>query len=172
MNAPIKVNNSGIVLLQSYIPLLFARLNLTDDDRFISAEAQQRAVHYLQFLVTGHSQTADHYLALNKILCGLKPQDTVGTEITITAPEAELCESLLHAAMSHWPAIGASSIDGFRGNWLVRDGELDGSSSKSADWQLTVEKRVYDILINKSPFSFSIVKFPWMNKVLRVNWAT
>ncbi|MFZ6770095.1 contractile injection system tape measure protein [Undibacterium sp. Di26W] len=168
MNTTFNVNNSGLVLLQSYIPLFFSRLHLTVDDRFVSADAQQRAVHYLQFLATGHSQTADHYLVLNKILCGFKPQDTVDTNITMPTADKELCESLLHAAISHWTAIGASSLDGMRGNWLVRDGLL----SENGEWQLAVEKRAYDILINKSPFSFSVIKFPWMNKVLRVSWPS
>ncbi|MBC3919066.1 hypothetical protein H8L32_16360 [Undibacterium sp. CY18W] len=172
MITSIKVNNAGLILLQSYVPTLFSHLHLTEDNRFISAEAQQRAVHYLQFLVTGHSQTADQYLTLNKILCGFKPQDTVGTGITLTAEEALLCEGMLHAFMGHWSAIGASSVEGMRGNWLVRDGALDGSSGDSADWHLKVEKRAYDVLINQCPFSFSIIKFPWMNKVLRVTWPT
>ena len=74
---------------------------------------------------------------------------------------------LIEAAISHWTAIGRCSVDAFRGNWLIRDGILTEHEDK---WELTVEKRVYDLLLNKSPFSFSIIKHPWMSKPLYVNW--
>lgn len=169
MSTPFKLNNAGLVLLHSYTPMLFSRLALTENDTFVSAEAQQRAVHYLQFLVTGHMSTPDHYLALNKILCGLKPQEPVVSGIIMPAAEVELCESLLQAAINHWSAIGSSSLDGFRGNWLVRDGLL---SEQTGQWDMTVDKRAYDLLLNRSPFSYSIIKMPWMSKALHVTWPT
>ena len=42
---------------------------------------------------------------------------------------------------------------------------------KNDFWELTVEKRAYDLLIHKSPFSFAIIKYPWMEKPLHVVWA-
>lgn len=69
--------------------------------------------------------------------------------------------------ISYWPAIGNTSVNGFRGNWLVRDGLLTELEDK---WELTVEKRAYDVLIHQSPFSFSIIKLPWMEKPLHVTW--
>jgi hypothetical protein len=67
----------------------------------------------------------------------------------------------------NWPAIGASSIDGFRGNWFVRDGIL---VEKEDRWDLLIEKRPYDLLLGQSPFSFSVISFKWMNKPIFVNW--
>ncbi len=87
--------------------------------------------------------------------------------ITLSANERILVDGLIKAAIGYWPAIGNCSIDGFRGNWLVRDGLLTEFEDK---WELTVEKRSYDILIHKSPFSFSIIKYPWMAKPLHVTW--
>ena len=87
--------------------------------------------------------------------------------ITITADQKEVMNGLINAAISYWPSIGETSIDGFRGNWLVRDGLL---IEKEDRWELTVEKKAYDLLINQSPFSFSVVKYPWMEKPLYVTW--
>ncbi|WP_297845783.1 contractile injection system tape measure protein, partial [Pseudomonas sp.] len=64
---PIPINNAGLVLLQGYIKPLFSRLELTENDVFVSDSAQRRAVHYLQFLVTGDTQTSERYLTLNKL---------------------------------------------------------------------------------------------------------
>ena len=87
--------------------------------------------------------------------------------IEIGENDKNLIEELINAAISYWPEIGSCSIPGFRGNWLVRDGLLTEFEDR---WELTVEKRPYDLLISHSPFSFSIIKYPWMPKPLHVNW--
>lgn len=163
----IRVNNAGIVLLSDYIPILFDRLKFLDKNGFINPEIQADAVHYLQYIVTGLTQTAEELLPLNKVLCGLPVSTPVKTGINISAEEEMLMDSLIEAAISHWLAIGQTSVNNFRGNWLVRDGML---SEHDDSWQLIVDKRAYDVLISKSPFSFSVIKFPWMEKPLHVSW--
>jgi len=167
MENAIAIPNAGLVLLNSYIPLLFERLGLTANGQFSSSTHQMDAVHYLQFLATGLSETEEHYVPLNKVLCGLAVTTPIASGITISEENKALMHGLLQAAIGHWPAIGDSSIVGFRGNWLVREGLLNEEANH---WTLRVEKRPYDLLINKAPFSFSIVHFPWMPKTLQVNW--
>lgn len=165
----IAVKNAGLVLLNSYIPMLFERLGLLSEDRkFISKESQLSAVGYLQYVATGLADTNDSFTPLNKVLCGLAVTESISTTLTISEENQRLISSLIDAVINHWPAIGQSSIDGFRGNWLVRDGYLTENNDR---WELTVERRVYDILINKSPFAFSVIKYQWMEKPLYVNWS-
>jgi hypothetical protein len=168
MNQGIVIQNAGLVLLNSFFPMLFERLGLIQDGEFIDDYSQSDAVQYLQFLTTGNSVAEETFLSLNKILCGLPISSPLKTSISITRENSELIEGLIKAAIGHWPAIGDSSIEGFRGNWLVRDGIL---TKYQDQWELRVEKRAYDILINKAPFSFSIIMFPWMEKPIHVEWA-
>lgn len=163
----IPVRNAGIVILNNYIPMLFERLHLVEDRNFTNVENQKKATQYLHYVVTGFTETEETYLPLNKVLCGLSLTDNIPDTIEISDEEDRLIKGLLQAAISHWPEIGDSSVNGFRGNWLVRDGILVELTDK---WELTVEKRAYDILINRSPFSFSIIKYPWMSKPLHVYW--
>jgi hypothetical protein len=163
----IAINNAGLVLLNSFLPILFERLEFTKDASFKSKTFQLQAANYLQYLASGMTQTEEAYLTLNKVLCGIPLRTPVQDEIDITDTQKELIDGLLKAAIDYWPEIGSSSIDGFRGNWIMRDGLL---AEKPERWELTVEKRAYDLLINKSPFSFSIIKFPWIKKPLYVNW--
>ena len=163
----IAVNYAGIILLNSFIVMLFERLSLVKDNNFTSIENQKNAVLYLQYVVTGVSETEESYLALNKILCGLSVTDSVPAIIEISQENKILIVGLVKAAVSYWSAIGDCSVEGFRGNWLVRDGMLTELEDK---WELTVDKRAYDLLINKSPFAFSIIKYPWMHKPLHVIW--
>jgi hypothetical protein len=163
----ISVPNAGCVLINSYVSILFDRLGITENRNFPSKDAQQKAVHYLQYVVTGLSNTDEPYLTLNKVLCGLPLFQPVINGIDISGSDHELIEGLINGVIKHWPAIGNCSVEGFRGNWLVRDGLLTECEDK---WELVVEKRAYDLLISKSPFSFSIIKYPWMNKPLYVSW--
>lgn len=163
----ITVRNAGIVLLNDYVVMLFERLGLVTDNKFTSIENQISAVQYLQYVVTGLTQTEETYLPLNKVLCGLSMLHTVPDEIEISEANRQLINGLIQAAISYWDAIGECSVSGFRGNWLVREGTLFEMEDR---WELTVDKKPYDVLINKSPFAFSIMKYPWMDKPLHVNW--
>jgi hypothetical protein len=163
----IPLRNAGMVILNSYIPMLFDRLGLTADRKFLDIPAQCNAVHYLQYVITGLSTTEESLLPLNKVLCGLPLSYPIPDGISITDEQTKLIEGLIQAVIGHWPAIGSTSTDGLRGNWLVRDGLLVELEER---WELTVEKRAYDLLIHKSPFSFSIIKYPWMDQPLHVQW--
>lgn len=163
------VTNAGLVLLNRFIKLYFDRIGLTDGDKFKSQQAQLDAVHWLQFLVTGQSKTEEHKLALNKVICGLPLSCAVPKGIEISDEGKQLAEGLINTVIGYWPSCGSSSIDGFRGNWLVRDGRMSESDNC---WTLNVEKKPYDLLLNKAPFSFSTVGLPFMIKPLCVDWPT
>ncbi|NQY07940.1 MAG: hypothetical protein HRT71_00285 [Flavobacteriales bacterium] len=163
----IAVKNAGVVLLADYIKMLFDKLGLLSNDDFSDKKNQLKAIHYLQYVITGASSTDESLLPLNKVICGLHPGAPITAGIEITTEETELISGLINAVIGYWSAIGDTSIDGFRGNWLVRAGTL---VEHEDNWELTVDKKPYDLLINKSPFAFSIIKYPWMKKALHVTW--
>ena len=166
---PMRIQNAGMVLLQSYIPLLFSRMGLQEGDAFVSDEARRRALHCLQYLVTGREETAEHHLILNKLLCGCRLHQPVELSIALSEQEKETCIDLLRAVIGHWPEADGSSVDGFRGNWLVRSASLHETPEK---WDLIVERRSWDILLTRFPLSYSVVKLPWMEKAIYVTWPT
>ena len=167
-NSYLVVHNAGMVILSSYYRAYFERLGLIGSDgNFISKIEQMKAVNYLQYLVTESENTEENLLLLNKILTGIPLKSPISQNFPITEEEKQLANSLIKSAISHWPAAGATEISGFRGNWLLRDGFLVETDTY---WELTVDRRAYDILLNSSPFSFSIIKYPWMTKPLRVTW--
>lgn len=164
----IHIRNAGMVLINSYLSTLLTRLDLINTHKkFVSAGAQLAAVHYLQFVVTGLEGTPESVLPLNKLLCGIPLAQPVMEREEISNAHKLLIDGLITAIISHWPSIGKCSVDGFRGNWLVRDGVL---IEKEERWELTVEKKAYDLLIHRSPFSFSVIRHPWMDKPIHVIW--
>lgn len=168
-STPMRINNAGLVILQGFITMLFSRLELVENEQFVTPLAQRRAVHYLQFLATGCSETAEQHLMLNKLLCGLALHDPVEIGIDMSADEADVCHSLLNSVIGHWEAIGSSSVDGCRGDWLVREGSLTDAKDH---WDLVVNRRAYDVLLARAPFSYSVIKLPWMEKAIYVTWPT
>jgi hypothetical protein len=161
------VRNAGLVILNSYIPLLLGRLGIMEEGKFLSDEARFEAVHYLQYLVTGQEKTEESFLTLNKVLCGVPLSEPVTDGICIAEVQREIIEGLINAAIGHWPSAGTTTINGFRGNWLVRNGIL---TEEEGRWELTVERKAYDLLFNHSPFSFSIINYAWMDKPLHIKW--
>ena len=167
MNEPININNAGLVLLYPYIPMLFERLGIIEDNAFVDQDSQLEAVHYLQYLVTGQSETEDLLLSLNKLLCGLPLTETVKNGIAISDEQKMLLDGMMEAFIDNWSAIGKTSIEGLRESFLIRDGVLE---EKENYWEMTVEKSTFDILLDKLPYSISTIKYPWMIKPLNVSW--
>ena len=166
---PITINNAGLVILQGFMKTYFERLELVENDKFTSPKTQRDAVHHLQYLVTGQYRTEEQHLLLNKILCGIDVPNPIEAGVDVGPENSETANSLIEAMIQYWSAIGSSSIDGFRGNWLVRQGSL----TEQADyWHLNVETKPYDLLLQQAPVSFSIIKHPWMPKPINVSWPT
>jgi len=161
------VKNAGLVLANNYLPMLFERLGIMHNNRFLNPADSAYAVRCLHYFVTGINDSGELLLPLTNIICGLPSSHTVEHHDRISDTHCEIMDGLIGAMISHWPSIGNSSIYGFRGNWLIRDGLL---SEHHERWGLMVEKRAYDILLSNSPFSFSIIKHPWMSKPLHVTW--
>ena len=52
-------------------------------------------------------------------------------------------------------------------SFLQRNGRLQRDSDA---WRLVVESRPFDMLLDQIPWSFATLKFPWMERVIYVEW--
>lgn len=163
----IRVHNAGLVIMQSYLPMLFQRGQMIQDRKFVSEAAQLRAVQYLHYVCTGQTETPEQQAALNKLLCGVAADTPIETLFEPSQAEREDGKSMIEAVVSHWRSLGQQSVEGLRGNFLIRDGWLEEQEDR---WVLKVERRAYDVLLARCPFTFSIIKYPWMPKALSVDW--
>lgn len=159
--------NGGLVLLWPYFGMLFSRAGLVRDNGFVHRTARKRAVHVLQFLVTGQEETEEQQLILNKLLCGVEPGEPVPRKVRLTDREREGCADLLKSAISHWPAIKKTSCDGLRQAFLQRQAILRRDEGA---WQLTVHRKAHDVLLERLPWGISIIKLSWMPAPLFVEW--
>jgi uncharacterized protein YjbI with pentapeptide repeats len=165
--AGLHINNAGQVLAAAFLPRLFSMLNLMQDGKFIDMGAADRAVHLVQFMVTGQSATPEYDLILNKILCGISTSIPVSAGIEITEQEQTLIEQMLSSMIQHWKVLGSTSISGLRETFFQRQGWL---VLEEDCWRLKVKEQTFDLLLDRLPWSISLIKHGWMDKPLRVSW--
>ncbi|MDP9075939.1 MAG: contractile injection system tape measure protein [Bacteroidota bacterium] len=163
----IYVNCSGVVMLHPFLKPYFESLELAVNGRFLTEDARSRAVLLLHYIATGETEAAEFDLTLQKILCGQSMEDTLPSSIELTDKEVTETDNLLRSVLSHWEPLKNTSIDGFRGTFLQRNGNLE---LKDSGWLLTVEQKTIDILLGKLPWGFSTIRLPWMQEMLSVDW--
>jgi hypothetical protein len=167
-NATLYVSNAGLVLLHPFLSTLFTRLQLVEKSNFINEAAQHRAIHLLQFLVSGQQQHPEHQLALNKLLCGFPLEEPVTAAIELTPAEKSTAGELLQVVLQRWEKLKNTSVEGLRVSFLQRTGALIPSPDH---WTLRVEQRGIDVLLPFLPWSFGVIKTSWMKKTLFVEWT-
>jgi len=161
------VQNAGLVLLWNYLPFYFKHVGLLTEGNFINDEARQRAAHLLQYVASGQSATPEFEMPLNKILCGIPLTETLEAGIDLTEKEKTETENMLQTVLDHWGALGKASSLALRQSFLCRAGMLVNEDNS---WMLRVEESGIDILLNKIPWSYSIINFKWMEKPIYVSW--
>ena len=161
------VSNSGLVLLWPYLERYFERLGLVEDKRFRSEECRVQAVAELEYLVRGDSDYMEYHLVLCKVLCGMKLTTPVEPGYRREPRDSKEADSLLRHAIENWKKIGKTSVDGFRRAFLVREGKL---TRAGAGWNLLVERKAYDVLLDYLPYPLGVVKLPWMKEALYTEW--
>ena len=122
----------------------------------------------MQFLVTGKDETEEFDLVLSKILCGIGIDEVVPTTILPYEETKTECDALLMEVVKYWAVLKNTSIGGLREGFLQRNGKLlrvdDG-------WLLRVEQKATDVLLNHLPWGIGIIKLPWMNEMLFIEWT-
>lgn len=161
------IKNAGLVLLAPYFPMLFKHLGYVVDGNFKDTEQQVRAMFLLQYMLYERCEFQESELVLNKLLTGCEMEQAVPREVELTEEEKNLSLSMLNGAMKNWDKLKHTSLQGFRDSFLIRGGILQETGDF---WQLGVEVRGFDVLLDSLPWSYSPVKFPWMKKPVYVNW--
>lgn len=161
----ILVSYAGLVLLHPFLPRFFAGVGVADHDELVDPE---RALCLLHHLATGELIAPEHHLTVAKVLCGVPLDRPVVADVGITAAEVAEAAALLEAVIGHWAALGHSSPEALRVEFLDRHGVL--TADPVGDRQLCVEGRTSDILLDELPWGISMVRLPWMARMLAVQW--
>ncbi len=161
------IDNAGLVLLAPYIPRYFDMLGLLENNKFKNREAAERGVHLLQYLLNESTDSFEYQLVLNKLLCGVDAGVPIVRAIEITSEEIAASESLLKGVIGNWPILKNTSIAGLRESFLQREAHLQ---LKNESWQLLVQSKAFDMLLDSLPWSYATIKLSWMKRPIQVDW--
>ena len=166
----IPISNAGLVILFPFLPMLFMRLNMLSQDRrdFNSNESKVRAIFILQHLMASEDREYDEKdLFLNRLLINYPFNEPLPKRMEPNQDELNTIDSLLETAKTNWSKMRNTSIRALQESFLNRAGFIE-----KTEWEctLTVEERAYDILLDSIPWSYKLVRFPWMESILKVNW--
>jgi hypothetical protein len=162
------IHQAGLVLLHPFLRHYFDAIHLLEGDRFQSPEAQQMAIHVLHYLATQHTHPPEYELILPKLLCGY-PLNAPVLLPTLSQEAMDEAENLLQTVINYWEALKSTTPNGLREGFLKREGKLTQTGDR--DWKLQVEQQSIDILLTRLPWGVSMVKLPWMNELLVVEWT-
>lgn len=171
VNQGYPANDAGLVLLHPFLSRLFDAAGIAPAGTLELPEAVlPRAAAMLHWLANGREEIYEFELTTIKVLLGLAPDSVllVDAGLISEADRAE-AEALLTAAISHWDALGNTSVSALRMSFLQRRGLLRDIGS---GWQLQVEPESFDLLLGKLPWGISIVRLPWMTKPIFTDWPT
>ena len=166
----IPIPNAGLAILSPFLPMLFMRLNMLSQDRrsFNSNESKVRAIFILQHLMASEDREYDEKdLFLNRLLINYPFNEPLPKRMELNQDELNTIDSLLEAAKTNWEKMRNTSMRGFQEAFLRRAGFIEKTER---EWVLTVEERAFDILLDSIPWSYKLVRLPWMENILKVNW--
>ena len=166
----IPISNAGLVILFPFLPMLFMRLNMLSQDRrdFNSNESKVRAIFILQHLMASEDREYDEKdLFLNRLLINYPFNEPLPKRMELNQDELNTIDSLLEAAKTNWEKMRNTSMRGFQEAFLRRAVFIEKTER---EWVLTVEERAFDILLDSIPWSYKLVRLPWMENILKVNW--
>lgn len=166
----ISVTNAGLCLFAPWIIRLFGMLDLLTEDKkdLKDMDARIRAIFILQRLVTAEQREyKERDLAFNRVLAACPFNVPLPKNLELTDKEIETVESMLAGVKANWSKMEKTSIGGFQRSFIEREGQLEQREYK---WVLTIEDKAYDILLDSLPWSYKIIRLPWLKKPISVSW--
>lgn len=165
------VSNAGLVLLNPAGMLAVWREQGWVHEKAIAGKEGLRNIFlWMHCLVWGAAKPMlDYDLLLARIWCQVPAQVHVPLLPAPTEAMQQLANDYLQRIIAAWPQLKNTSPDGLRSGFLQRRGLLQPSP---AGWQLLVEGKAQDILLRYLPWSYSIIKLPWMDKAFFTQWNT
>lgn len=161
------VQNAGLILTHPFLPSLLAETGCLDEQNQFKPGEKQKAVQLIHYLATGLEADFEFNQTLEKYICGMQPETPLLRESLLTENDRNECDDLLKSVIKYWPELKNTSNDGLRQLFFDRSGKLDFNRMPH---KLYVERKAQDVLLDKLQWNIAVVKLPWMNDLLFVEW--
>ena len=162
--------DAGLVLLHPWILRLLQRVGVVwSDAGELDVRNYSVAACVLHNLVYGPSPDPHEFdLGLCKVLLGVEPhQQPMFLPEPLSDEIHRELHDLLSSVIQHWGALGSTTPASLQQSFLQRRGVLTESAT---ELRLRMEVQGVDVLLQRLPWSISVIRLPWMNRPLYVDW--
>ncbi len=164
------ITHAGLVLVNAGLMMsYFKRIGWVQENKIADTDAGVSIRLWMHYLVWGDQPALDYDLILPKIMTGFPVQQPGSFFPELSKNHRKAGDDFLKEEIGYWKQLKNTSPDGLRTAFLQRNGIL---TMEPVGWQLQVEGKTPDILIDRLPWSYSIIKLPWMEKPLFTQWNT
>ena len=163
----IGIQNAGLILLHPFLKPFFTACGIAGKHGNLPPENFDLAVQTLHFLATGNEDVFELNLVFEKFLCGVPLKMPLQQKSLLTDSIKTEANDLLVEVVRYWPALKNTSADGLRQMFIQRDGKL---IQEEAKYKLIVERKAQDVLLEKLNWNISVIKLPWISKILFTEW--
>ncbi|RXG30268.1 contractile injection system tape measure protein [Leeuwenhoekiella palythoae] len=159
--------NCGLILLHPFLSILFEELGVLSSQKQIAEEHYDLVVQLLHFIATGEENISEQQLGAAKQLCGVFSSYPIKKENVLQEKHKKEALNLIQTVLNYWSALKNTTASGLRGQFLTRSGKWVTTDEKI---ELFIERQTADILLDQLPWGLSMVKLPWLKKMIYVTW--
>lgn len=160
------INNAGLILIHPFIKTFFEHCDLLhpETQQLINPEV---CVHLLHYIATGKTNAPECDMIFEKFLCNIPVDQSINRHIKLSRKHKKQAKNLIESVQYNWSPMKNSSVALLQNEFFQRPGKLVIHDS---DHTLTVERKTQDILLDRLSWGMSLVKLPWKEKFIFVNW--
>lgn len=160
------LQNAGLILIHPFIKTFFEHCNLLNpkNQELIDPEL---CAHLLHYIATGKTNAPEYEMTFEKFLCHIPANQPLNRHRKLSRIHKTQAQNLIDSVKHNWKPMKSSSTALLQNEFFQRSGKL---VTADFDYTLTVERKTQDILLDKLAWGISIVKLPWKDRFVFVNW--
>ena len=160
------IQNAGLILIHPFIKTFFEHCDLVHPETQELTDPELCA-HLLHYIATGKTNAPEYNMAFEKFLCNISMNQTINRHIKLSRKHKTQAKNLIESVQYNWSSMKNSSAALLQNEFFQRSGKLVVTDQ---DYTLTVERKTQDILLEKLAWGIGLVRLPWKEKFMFVNW--
>lgn len=160
------IQHAGLILIHPFIKTFFQHCGLLDSKNQQLLDPELGA-HLLHYIATGKTNAPEYDMVFEKFLCNIPLHQTINRHVKLSRKHKTEAKTVIESICHNWSPMKNSSIELLQNEFFQRPGKL---AVTDYDYTLTVERKTQDILLDKLAWGIGLVKLPWKEKFMYVNW--
>ncbi|WP_294201333.1 contractile injection system tape measure protein [uncultured Chryseobacterium sp.] len=158
--------HAGLILIHPFIKTFFEHCDLLDPKTLQLLDPELGA-HLLHYIATGKTNAPECDMVFEKFLCNIPVHQPISRHVKLSRKHKIQAKNVIESVQHNWSPMKNSSIGLLQNEFFQRPGKLVVTDY---DYTLTVERKTQDILLDKLAWGIGLVKLPWKEKFMYVNW--